>query len=159
MFGLFKKKKNSFLSPMKGKAVSIKEVPDETFSSEMLGKGIAVIPSEGLVTSPANGKVTMVFETLHALSILADTGEEILIHIGLDTVKMNGEGFSPFVKVGDIVKAKDPLIQADLEKIKSAGFNPVTIMLVCNSADFKSVESITDISVTNDSEILVVIPN
>ena len=72
---------------------------------------------------------------------------------------MNGEGFSSFVKVGDIVKAKDALIQADLEKIKSAGFNPVTIMLVCNSADFKSVESITDISVTNDSEILVVIPN
>ena len=96
---------------------------------------------------------------MHALSILADTGEEILIHIGLDTVKMNGEGFSSFVKVGDIVKAKDPLIQADLEKIKSAGFNPVTIMLVCNSADFKSVESITDISVTNDNEILVVIPN
>ena len=159
MFGLFKKKKNSFLSPMNGKAVSIKEVPDETFSSEMLGKGVAVIPSEGLVTSPTNGKVTMVFETLHALSILADTGEEILIHIGLDTVKMNGEGFSSFVKVGDIVKAKDPLIQADLEKIKSVGFNPVTIMLVCNSADFKSVESITDISVTNDNEILVVIPN
>ena len=149
MFGLFKKKKNSFLSPMKGKAVSIKEVPDDTFSSEMLGRGVAVIPSEGLVTSPANGKVTMVFETLHALSILADTGEEILIHIGLDTVKMNGEGFSSFVKPGDIVKAKDPLIQAD----------PVTIMLVCNSADFKSVESITDISVTNDNEILVVIPN
>ena len=124
----------------------------------MLGRGVAVIPSEGLVTSPANGKVTMVFETLHALSILADTGEEILIHIGLDTVKMNGEGFSSFVKAGDIVKAKDPLIQADLE-IKSAGFNPVTIMLVCNSADFKSVESITDISVTNDNEILVVIPN
>ena len=122
-------------------------------------EGVAVIPIEGLVTSPTNGKVTMVFETLHALSILADTGEEILIHIGLDTVKMNGEGFSSFVKVGDIVKAKDPLIQADLEKIKSAGFNPVTIMLVCNNADFKSVESVTDISVTNDNEILVVIPN
>ena len=159
MFGLFKKKKNTFFSPMSGKSVSIKEVPDETFSSEMLGKGVAIVPNDGLVTSPADGKVTMVFETLHAVSILADTGEEILIHIGLDTVKMNGEGFSSFVKAGDRVKAKDPLIQADLEKIKSAGFNPVTIMLVCNSADFKSVESITDISVTNDNEILVVIPN
>ena len=121
MFGLFKKKKNSFVSPMRGRAVSIKEVPDETFSSEMLGKGVAVIPSEGLVTSPANGKVTMVFEILHAISILADSGEEILIHIGLDTVKMKGEGFSSFVKAGDIVKVKDPFIQADLEKIKSAG--------------------------------------
>ena len=121
MFGLFKKKKNSFVSPMRGRAVSIKEVPDETFSSEMLGKGVAVIPSEGLVTSPANGKVTMVFEILHAISILADSDEEILIHIGLDTVKMKGEGFSSFVKAGDIVKVKDPFIQADLEKIKSAG--------------------------------------
>ncbi len=158
MFGLFKKKKNSFLSPMTGKSVSIKEVPDETFSSEMLGKGVAIIPSDGLVTSPTSGKVSMIFETLHAISILADTGEEILIHIGLDTVKMNGDGFSSYVKVGDIVKPKDPLIKADLEKIKSAGFNPITIMLICNSTEFKSVESVTNIPVTNDSEILVVIP-
>ena len=69
MFGLFKKKKNSFLSPMTGKSVSIKEVPDETFSSEMLGKGIAIIPSDGLVTSPTSGKVSMIFETLHALTV------------------------------------------------------------------------------------------
>jgi PTS system, glucose subfamily, IIA component len=158
MFGLFKKKKNSFLSPMTGKSVSIKEVPDETFSSEMLGKGVAIIPSDGLVTSPTSGKVSMIFETLHAISILADTGEEILIHIGLDTVKMNGDGFSSYVKVGDIVKPKDPLIKADLEKIKSAGFNPITVMLICNSTEFKSVESVTNIPVTNDSEILVVIP-
>ena len=158
MFGLFKKKKNSFLSPMTGKSVSIKEVPDETFSSEMLGKGVAIIPSDGLVTSPTSGKVSIIFETLHAISILADTGEEILIHIGLDTVKMNGDGFSSYVKVGDIVKPKDPLIKADLEKIKSAGFNPITIMLICNSTEFKSVESVTNIPVTNDSEILVVIP-
>ena len=151
MFGLFKKKKNSFLSPMTGKSVSIKEVPDETFSSEMLGKGVAIIPSDGLVTSPTSGKVSMIFETLHAISILADTGEEILIHIGLDTVKMNGDGFSSYVKVGDIVKPKDPLIKADLEKIKSAGFNPITIMLICNSTEFKSVESVTNIPVTNDS--------
>jgi PTS system, glucose subfamily, IIA component len=158
MFGLFKKKKNSFLSPMTGKSVSIKEVPDETFSSEMLGKGVAIIPSDGLVTSPTSGKVSMIFETLHAISILADTGEEILIHIGLDTVKMNGDGFSSYVKVGDIIKPKDPLIKADLEKIKSAGFNPITVMLICNSTEFKSVESVTNIPVTNDSEILVVIP-
>ena len=158
MFGLFKKKKNSFLSPMTGKSVSIKEVPDETFSSEMLGKGVAIIPSDGLVTSPTSGKVSMIFETLHAISILADTGEEILIHIGLDTVKMNGDGFSSYVKVGDIVKPKDPLIKTDLEKIKSAGFNPITVMLICNSTEFKSVESVTNIPVTNDSEILVVIP-
>ena len=158
MFGLFKKKQNSFVSPMTGKSVSLKEVPDETFSSEMLGKGVAIIPSDGLVTSPASGKISMIFETLHAVSILADTGEEILIHIGLDTVKMKGEGFSSYVKVGDIVKPKDPLIKADLEKIKSSGFNPITVMLICNSADFKSVESVTNTSVTNDSEILVVIP-
>ena len=143
---------------MTGKSVSLKEVPDETFSSEMLGKGVAIIPSDGLVTSPASGKISMIFETLHAVSVLADTGEEILIHIGLDTVKMKGEGFSSYVKVGDIVKPKDPLIKADLEKIKSAGFNPITVMLICNSAEFKSVESVTNMSVTNDSEILVVIP-
>ena len=158
MFGLFKKKKNTFFSPMSGKSVSIKEVPDDTFSSEMLGKGVAIVPNDGLVTSPADGKVTMVFETLHAVSILADTGEEILIHIGLDTVKMNGEGFSSFVKAGYRLQAKDPHIQPEHDKINSPGFKTITMMLVCNTPDFKSVESITDIAVTKDSEILVVIP-
>ena len=143
MFGFFKKKKDTLLSPMAGKSISIKEVPDETFSSEMLGKGVAIIPSDGLVTSPANGTVSMVFDTLH---------------VGLDTVKMKGEGFEALVSVGDIVKAKDPLLKADLNKIKEAGFDPVTVMIICNSDNYKSVESVTDITVTNDSEILVVIP-
>ena len=80
MFGFFKKKKDTLLSPMAGKSISIKEVPDETFSSEMLGKGVAIIPSDGLVTSPVNGTVSMIFDTLHAVSIIADTGEEVLIH-------------------------------------------------------------------------------
>lgn len=158
MFGFFKKKKDTLLSPMAGKSISIKEVPDETFSSEMLGKGVAIIPSDGLVTSPANGTVSMVFDTLHAVSIIADTGEEVLIHVGLDTVKMKGEGFEAFVSVGDIVKAKDPLLKVDLNKIKEAGFDPVTVMIICNSDNYKSVESVTDITVTNNSEILVVIP-
>ena len=100
----------------------------------------------------------MIFDTLHAVSIIADTGEEVLIHVGLDTVKMKGEGFEAFVAVGDIVKAKDPLLKVDLNKIKEAGFDPVTVMIICNSDNYKSVESVTDITVTNDSEILVVIP-
>lgn len=107
MFGLFKKKKDKahvLGAPAKGKAVSLKEVSDPTFSEGILGDGVAVIPSEGKIYAPADGTIGMVFDTLHAISLTTDFGAEVLIHVGLDTVQLKGEGFEGHVKAGDTVK-------------------------------------------------------
>ena len=119
MFNLFRKKeKNNVIgSPVKGKAVPLKEVSDPTFAEEMLGKGAAAIPEDGKFYAPADGEIGMVFDTLHAVSMTTDFGAEILIHIGLDTVKMQGEGFAGHVKAGDHVKKGDLLLEVDLEKV------------------------------------------
>lgn len=116
MFDFLKKKSKKHLlgAPAAGKAVSIKEVNDPTFSEEILGKGVAVIPSEGKIYAPADGEIGMVFDTLHAVSMTTDYGAEVLIHVGLDTVKMNGEGFEGHVKAGDKVKKGDLLLTVDL---------------------------------------------
>lgn len=141
MFEFLKKKqaKNVLGSCAKGKAVPLKEVSDPTFAEELLGKGMAVIPSEGRIYAPADGEIGMVFDTLHAISMVSDNGAEILIHVGIDTVKMNGEGFTGHVKSGDHVKKGDLLLEVDLEKVKAAGYDTVTPVIVCNTADFSSV--------------------
>lgn len=156
MFKLFKKKKHGITSPVKGKSFSVTEANDPTFSSEMLGKGIAIQPEDNTFYAPVDGTIGLVFDTLHAISVTAETGEEIIIHIGLDTVKMGGEGFEAFVKVGDKVKRGDTLLTADLEKIKEAGYDTVTIMVICNTPDFAEVEPVTGISADNDTDVLLV---
>ncbi len=116
-----------------GKVVPIEEVPDEAFSSKAMGDGVAIIPETKYITAPANGTVMMVMEESgHAIGIKLDTDMEILIHIGIDTVKMNGDGFKTLVKSGDEVKAGDKLVEIDIAKIKKAGYNPITIMVVTN---------------------------
>ena len=143
MFGFLKKKENkessyTLGSPAKGKTVPLSEVNDPTFAEEMLGKGVAVIPAEGRICAPADGKIDMVFDTLHAVSMVTDYGAEVLIHVGLDTVKMNGEGFKGHVKSGDHVKKGDLLLELDLEKVKAAGYDTITPMIVCNTPDYGS---------------------
>lgn len=158
MFGFFKKKENKFVlgAPAKGKAVSLKEVNDPTFAEEMLGKGMAVIPSEGKIYAPADGKVGMVFDTLHAVSLTTDFGAEVLIHVGLDTVKLKGEGFAVHVKVGSHVKKGDLLLEADLEKIKAAGYDVITPMLVCNTDEYASVTGFSGKNVDPGDDAVVI---
>ena len=132
-FDRFKKDKGIELTaPMKGKCVSIKEVPDPTFAEEILGKGIAVIPQDGHVYAPADGKISTVFPTGHAVGITTADGAEILIHIGLDTVELKGEPFEQKVKEGQDVKKGDLLVVADLDKIKASGRETITPMIICN---------------------------
>ena len=107
-------------SPLTGELVNLTDVPDEVFASGVMGKGIAVNPSEGKVFAPANCEVTTLFPTGHAIGLKTSNGTEILIHIGMDTVKMNGEGFKTHVVQGDKVKAGQLLIEFDIEKIKAA---------------------------------------
>ena len=158
MFNLFKKKEKKHVigSPAKGKAVSLKEVNDPTFAEEMLGKGAAVIPEEGKIYAPADGEIGMVFDTLHAVSMTTDFGAEILIHIGLDTVKMKGDGFTGHVKAGDHVKKGDLLLEVDLEKVKTAGYDTITPVLVCNTPDYTSVEGIQADAVNAGDDLIII---
>ncbi|HJC43674.1 MAG TPA: PTS glucose transporter subunit IIA [Candidatus Mediterraneibacter gallistercoris] len=158
MFNLFKKKEKKHVigSPAKGKAVSLKEVNDPTFAEEMLGKGAAVIPEEGKIYAPADGEIGMVFDTLHAVSMTTDFGAEILIHIGLDTVKMKGDGFTGHVKAGDHVKKGDLLLEVDLEKVKTAGYDTITPVLVCNTPDYASVEGIQADAVNAGDDLIII---
>ena len=158
MFNLFKKKEKKHVigSPAKGKAVSLKEVNDPTFAEEMLGRGAAVIPEEGKIYAPADGEIGMVFDTLHAVSMTTDFGAEILIHIGLDTVKMKGDGFTGHVKAGDHVKKGDLLLEVDLEKVKTAGYDTITPVLVCNTPDYASVEGIQADAVNAGDDLIII---
>ncbi len=160
MFGLFKKKKTEYLlgAPAKGKAVPLTEVNDPTFSEGMLGQGVAVIPSEGKIYAPIDGEVGMVFDTLHAVSLTADCGAEVLIHVGLDTVKMNGDGFVGHVQAGDKVKKGDLLLEVDLEKVKAAGYDTITPMLICNTDDYASVEGLSGKDVEPGDDVIKITP-
>lgn len=139
LFDVFKKKGLQVASPMKGKCVSIKEVSDPTFSGEILGKGVAVIPEDGKVYAPADGTITTMFPTGHAVGMTTDDGLELLVHVGLDTVALKGEGFRVVAEEEQKVKKGDLLIEADLEKLKAAGYDVITPVIVCNSSDYANV--------------------
>lgn len=135
MFGGSTSKKQ-ILAPMAGKVVPMSEVSDPTFSQEILGKGVAIIPAEGKVVAPADGEVAVLFETKHAVSIRSDIGTELIIHIGLDTVNLKGEHFTAHVKQGDHVKCGDLLVEFDMDKIKEAGYDVITPIIICNTPDY-----------------------
>ncbi|MGO4937152.1 glucose PTS transporter subunit IIA [Fundicoccus sp. Sow4_H7] len=131
-------------SPLSGELMPLSETPDAVFSSGALGKGITIKPSEGLVKAPANGKVTALFDTGHAIGITTDLGTEILIHIGIDTVEMNGQGFTKLVENGDTVQAGQVLIQFDIATIEAAGKSSVVPVIVTKSGDYTDVIFTTD---------------
>ena len=134
--------------------VPLKNVNDPTFSEEILGKGIAIVPAEGKVYAPADGEISTVFPTGHALGLTTEDGIELLIHIGLDTVQLNGQHFTIKTEAGKKVKKGDLLVEADLEKIKEAGYDVITPMIVCNTTDFASVEGKTGIAVKPGDDCL-----
>ena len=125
----------------KGTFVTMAEIPDEVFSTGVLGTCCGIDPAEGKVYAPADGKISQLTDTLHAIGIEAG-GVEILIHVGVDTVDMNGDGFANKVKLNQIVKKGDLLLTMDLEKIRAAGHPATVIMAVTNTDDFSSVEEI-----------------
>ena len=134
--GLFAKGGIKIGAPVSGELVSIKDVSDATFSEEILGKGAAIIPSDNRFYAPVDGTVTTIFPTGHAAAVTGDDGVEILIHIGLDTVKLNGKYFTSHVGEGQKVKKGDLLLEADLEEIKREGYDTITPVVVCNYGEF-----------------------
>ena len=154
--GLFKKKDNKMIlgAPVKGKAVPLSEVNDPTFAEEMLGKGMAVIPAEGKIYAPADGEIGMVFDTLHAVSLVSEEGTEILIHVGLDTVDMKGKGFQLHVSLGEKVEKGAPLITFSPEEIKKAGHMALTILAVTDEAGVKKIHFHTGIHATAGETVI-----
>jgi PTS system beta-glucosides-specific IIC component len=126
--------------PVSGTVENITKVPDEMFAAKTLGDGMAIVPSQGMLYSPVDAEVTMVFKTRHAIGLTCANGAEILIHVGIDTVKMDGDGFTAHVNTGDHVGVGDELISFDIDKIEKAGFDPTVCIIVSNGADF-SVEN------------------
>jgi len=145
---------NHLYAPMAGQAVPVTEVPDPTFAEGMLGNGIAIIPTEGKVCAPCDATVDMMFTTGHAVSLVTEAGAEILIHVGLETVSLEGKPFKVHVASGDKVKKGQLLMEVDLEAVKAAGLNTITPMLVCNSADFNTFNTNVGAAVTNADVVI-----
>ncbi len=157
---LFSKKEtinpNHIYAPLAGEAVSITEIPDPTFSEGLLGNGIAIKPADGKVYAPVNGTVDTAFDTGHAVTLVAESGAEILIHVGLETVGLNGGPFKIHVKNGQKVSKGDLLIEANLAAIEAAGLNTITPVLVCNSDDFTTFETKIGQTVSNADVVIEV---
>lgn len=130
-------------SPLNGEVVPLKEVPDEVFATGVLGEGVAILPSDGKVYAPCDGAITQTMDSRHAIGIVADSGVEILIHVGLDTVELGGAPFTYHVKEGQEVKKGDLLLTADLSAITKAGKKLFTPVVVTNSDDYVSIEPVT----------------
>ena len=129
MFGLFKKEEFKIVVPVDGMLIPLNEVPDQMFSQKLMGDGFAVIPEGNIIVAPLSGVAESVFPTGHAVGIKTKDGIECIVHIGLDTVELNGEGFKPLIKQGTKIKAGDPMIEIDRELISSKGYS-VTTMVV-----------------------------
>lgn len=145
------------VTPIKGEVVDLKEVEDGMFSEEILGKGFAVKPIEGVVYAPVSGTVTAVFDSKHAIGLTSDSGLELLIHIGIDTVKLNGVGYEYFVEKGQNIKIGDKLIEFDLEKISEKGYNIITPVVLTNSTDFGDIITLTKTLAEPGEQVMKVI--
>lgn len=150
-------KKIEISSPLTGEAVALSNVNDATFANEIMGKGIALIPSEGKVTSPFNGRVLTAFITGHAIGLIDENGVELLIHVGIDTVRLDGKYFNMKVKDGDLVKKGDVLLEFDAEAIKAEGYDLITPVIVTNSKEFVNIKGLEKLNVTQDDMIIEIL--
>ena len=145
---------NIVCNPIEGTVVSLSTVPDPMFAEEILGKGVAVIPNKDRAVSPVNGEVVNVFDTQHAIGLLSDDGVEVLIHIGVDTVKLGGQHFNAKVKAGDKVCVGDELVAFDSEAIKAAGYSTITSILVTNTPDYADVIGVSGKEMKENEQII-----
>lgn len=157
--GLFKKKEKG--SPIlkafeNGQVVPLRDINDPTFAKEILGPGVGIIPKDGVLCAPCDGKVSLIADTCHAVSITAENGAEILMHLGIDTVELKGEHFEAIAKVEDNVSAGEVLIKFDIDAIKQKGYDIVTPLIVCNYNEFSNIETIANGEVSVGDELLKV---
>ncbi|MFC0234457.1 beta-glucoside-specific PTS transporter subunit IIABC [Vagococcus entomophilus] len=145
------------VSPIKGKVISLKEVEDTAFSTEVLGKGVAILPREGRVYAPVDGIVTTLFPSYHALGLTSDMGVELLIHIGMDTVNLRGENFEPKIKQGDRVTKGQLLLEFDMEALNEAGYSLITPIVISNSKEYLEVLGTDKEFVDRNENLLTII--
>ncbi|WP_331489693.1 glucose-specific PTS transporter subunit IIBC [Tepidibacter hydrothermalis] len=148
-------KKLNFVSPLNGKVLDIKDVPDKVFSEKIMGDGFAIEPTDGEVVSPVNGVITTFFKTKHAIGFTADNGQEVLVHFGIDTVNLNGEGFEALAKEGDKVKAGQLVLKVDLETVKKAVPSLITPIVFTNLDEGQKVNAKTGKTVKTGDENIV----
>ncbi|WP_026885887.1 PTS sugar transporter subunit IIA [Clostridium beijerinckii] len=147
MFNFFKKnskdsnKEAKLVAPITGKTIDLSKVPDKVFAEKMAGDGLAIDTTGDIVVAPADGTLTLVFNTKHAFAITLDNGAELLVHIGIDTVSLNGEGFEQLAEAGTKVKAGTPIIKIDRDFILGKGFSLITPVLVTNMDIVKDLNS------------------
>lgn len=127
-------------APMVGSVIALEEIPDEVFSQGVLGPGCGMVPEDGELVAPFNGKVISVAETKHAVGVMSDDGVELLMHVGMDTVEMNGDGFDVKVKEGDKVSCGQLILKFSIDKIKNAGYPTTTAIVVTNADSFGNIE-------------------
>ena len=157
MFTFRRKKQRELYAPVNGCGIALDDVRDEVFSKRLMGDGCAFLPETTSVCSPIDGDLILVADTLHAFGVRSREGIELLIHIGLDTVKLNGEHFTALVKTGDVVEVGTPLVQVDLKAVRDAGYDLVTPVLITNSAEVLDVVENSREHVEAGDEILTVI--
>lgn len=145
------------LSPLSGTIHPLSEVPDPAFSSEAMGKGVAIKPADGRVVAPFDGTITVAFKKKHALAIVSDSGAEILVHVGIDTVKLDGQYFTSHVKEGDRVTAGQLLLEFDVDQIAAAGYATLTPIIVTNTADYTNVFTLQQGQVSEQDELLQIV--
>ncbi|ECG8590169.1 PTS beta-glucoside transporter subunit EIIBCA [Salmonella enterica subsp. salamae] len=143
-------------SPVEGEIITLSKVSDATFANEILGKGIGINPTVGKVISPFDGEVLSIFTTNHAIGLKSLDGIELLIHVGLDTVQLDGKGFKAFIENGDKVKKGDLLIEFDIDYIKSEGYDPTTVVIVTNTEEYHDVSASMDSKAVFNSNILAI---
>ncbi|HFK5235924.1 TPA: glucose PTS transporter subunit IIA, partial [Klebsiella pneumoniae] len=147
---------NDILAPMSGSVIALEQVPDSTFASGLLGKGVAIIPAVGQVIAPFPGEVASLFQTKHAIGLQSDSGIELLIHVGIDTVKLDGVPFTAHVKEGDRVQAGDLLIEFDRQAILDAGYDLATPIIISNSDDYREIDTVASSTVEAGQPLLSV---
>ncbi|QTF08746.1 PTS beta-glucoside transporter subunit IIABC [Brenneria izadpanahii] len=150
-------RQQSISSPIEGETHPLEQVSDQTFASGLMGKGIAIKPRSGRVVSPVNGTVASLFKTNHAIGLESDEGAEILIHVGIDTVKLNGQYFTAHVKTGDVVKQGDLLVEFDYQAIEAAGYDTITPVIITNSDAYIDVLPVAGDSVSEQSPLLTLV--
>ena len=137
-----------------GRTIPMDEVNDQTFAQELLGPGIAIVPSNGTVVSPINGTIATVMDTKHAVCIQGEDGLELIVHAGLDTVELNGKYYQTYKEIGDQVKAGDVLLEFDLEEITKAGYGVTTPIVITNLGDYKITKCLTGQQVKAGEEVI-----
>lgn len=148
------KRNNVLLSPMAGKVIPLSEVNDPVFASGSLGEGVAIIPSGSKVVAPSDGKIKAIFPTGHAVALHTNEGMDVLIHVGLDTYKLQGRHFSVHAEVGDEVKRGDVLIEFNRDAIRSEGYDITAPILICNAVEFSNIKGSVGNTVSELEELI-----